>query len=60
MPREETPLQVAKRLGLPYVKLVVDVRHLHTGGGKQEIEGAVSHELLGEARDLFGKMMGGQ
>lgn len=39
MKRDETPLQAAKRLGLPYVKLVIDRRHLKEGKGKVGVEG---------------------
>lgn len=42
MKREETPLQQAKRLGLPYVKLVIDRRHLKEGRGKVGVEGPVT------------------
>lgn len=55
MAREATPLQEAKRLGLPYVKIVIDRRHVDGGGGRVEFEGPVaptfasaSHNLLRE------------
>lgn len=53
MKREETPLQAAKRLGLPYVSLVIDRRHLKTGGGKVGIDGPVSDRLAITAMQLL-------
>ena len=57
MIREETPLQAAKRLGLPYVRLVIDRRHLKTGGGKIEIDGPVTVRLADTARALLQDML---
>jgi hypothetical protein len=47
-----TPYQEAKRLGLPYVKIVIagwTPPHL----GKHTVEGAVSAELANKALKLF-------
>ncbi len=57
MAREETPLQAAKRLGLPYVRLVIDRRHMKPGGGKIEIDGPVSVQLADMARALLQEML---
>lgn len=58
MTREETPLQAAKRLGLPYVRLVIDRRHLKNGKGRVSVEGPVSMNCAGMAESLLRAVLG--
>lgn len=57
MDRELTPLQAAKRDKLPYVKIVVDRRHLPEGGGQMSIEGGVTKDQADKALKLIGELM---
>lgn len=47
---ELTPFQEAKKQGLPYLKLVIDERHLRIKRGRIEIEGPFSRRATAKAR----------
>jgi hypothetical protein len=51
--RDPSPLQIAKALGLPYVRIVVDLRHLKEGHGKIEFDGPVTQIQASEAHNLL-------
>jgi len=51
--RELTPLGHAKQLGLPFVKIVIDRRHVKGGGGKIEVEGPATEKQADAARDVM-------
>jgi len=56
-----TPLQLAKRYNEPYVKLVIDQRHLKpTRGGKITVEGPVSDSMLAKANALLSAIVDGE
>ncbi len=57
MPRTPTPLQIAKSLGLPYVRIVVDRRHLGDGHGKVDFEGGVTKTQASEAHNLLWEIL---
>lgn len=60
--KEPSPLREAQLTGLPYVKLVIDCRHLklQPGSGRITVEGPVSLEELEQARQLLRAIVGGK
>jgi hypothetical protein len=48
-----TGLQLAKRHNEPYVKLVIDQRHLKNGGGCITVDGPVCESILDKAHALL-------
>ncbi len=55
-----TPLQEAKKQRLPYIRLVIDERHLKNGRGSIELSGPFSVKTAEEARDFFTRMLESQ
>jgi hypothetical protein len=59
-PNKETPLQRAKRAGLPYVEIVVDYRHIKDGteaGGRIAIRTPATHGQADAVRDLINRLI---
>jgi hypothetical protein len=53
-----SPFQEATKQGLPYLKLVIDERHIESVWGRIEIEGPCSQRSAINARRLIDTLLG--